>query len=72
MFVIMTFLTFNICGGISWVFLMIGTGYWLGQLIPNIDHHIHKIILIVIFLSILPAAIEIIRERKHRKDELPT
>lgn len=60
-----TFILFNICGGIGWVFSMLMTGYFLGRMIPNVDRHIHKIILAVIFLSILPAVIEAIREKKR-------
>ena len=58
------FLTFNICGGIGWVFLMLMTGFALGRTIPHIDKHVHKVILVVIFVSILPAIIEWWKERK--------
>lgn len=59
-----TFIAFNIWGGIGWVSLMILTGFSLGRVIPNIDHHIHKIILVVIFISLLPAFTEWWKERK--------
>ena len=58
------FVLYNIVGGIAWVGSMLFTGYFLGRVIPNVDKHVHKIILIVIFLSILPAFIEWWRERK--------
>jgi membrane-associated protein len=58
------FLTYNIVGGIGWVVSMISVGFFLGRSIPNIDRHVHKIIFIVIFLSILPAIIEIWKERR--------
>jgi len=58
------FTVYNVIGGIGWVSSMILTGYYLGHTIPNIQHHVHKVILIVIVLSILPAAIEIWKERR--------
>lgn len=61
------FAAYNIFGGILWVFLMLMTGYGLGHIIPNIQNHIHKVIFIVIFLSILPAFIELWRERRANK-----
>ena len=46
---------------------MILAGFWLGRSIPHIDRHVHKIILAVIVLSILPVAREIWRERQAAK-----
>lgn len=59
------FVTYNIAGGGLWVFSMVLTGYFLGSAVPNINDHIHIIIGIVIFLSILPAIIEVIRHRRQ-------
>jgi len=39
-------------------------GYFLGNTIPDIDKHIHKVIVVVVFLSILPAIIEYYRSRQ--------
>jgi membrane-associated protein len=57
------FVTFNVVGGVLWVWGMTLLGVWLGNAIPNIDQHIHKVIAVVVFLSILPAIIEYIRSR---------
>jgi len=65
------FIVYNIAGGIGWVFSMILVGYYLGRSIPHIDQHVHKIILIVIFLSILPAIIEIWKERRGNAAAAP-
>ena len=57
------FVTFNVVGGVLWVWGMTLLGVWLGNAIPNIDQHIHKVIAVVVFLSILPAIIEYVRSR---------
>ena len=57
------FVTFNVAGGVLWVWGMTLLGVWLGNAIPNIDEHIHKVIAVVVFLSILPAIIEYVRSR---------
>jgi membrane-associated protein len=49
---------------------MILGGYSLGRTIPNISQRIHYVILVVIFLSLLPAIISILRAR--RAEQLPT
>lgn len=58
------FVTYNIAGGLLWVWSMTLLGYFLGAHIPNIDRNIHYVIVVVIILSILPAVIEIMRERR--------
>lgn len=58
------FILFNVVGGIAWVWSMLLTGYVLGRFIPGIEHHIEKIIILVIFLSILPGIIGWWKERQ--------
>ena len=52
-----TYVLYDIFGGTLWVGSMILGGYFLGRHVPNIEHRIHYVIAIVIFLSILPAII---------------
>ena len=59
------FVTYSILGGILWVWSMVLIGFSLGSAIPNVDKHIHVIIAIIIFLSILPPVIETIRQRRQ-------
>jgi membrane-associated protein len=63
------FFIFNVVGGIGWVFSMTMTGYVLLKLIPNAEKHIHIIIVVVIFVSLLPGIIEILRARRKGKAE---
>jgi len=60
------FLSFDVFGGFLWVWSMVLIGYFLGASIPEVDKHIHIIIAIVVFLSILPPIIEALRQR-HKK-----
>lgn len=58
------FIFYNVVGGVLWVFSMLLGGYFLGSFIPDIDKHIHKVILIVIFVSLLPLAWEFWKARR--------
>ena len=59
-----TFLAYDVFGGFLWVGSMILGGYFLGRHVPNIEHRIHYVIFAVIFLSILPGIIGILRARR--------
>ena len=61
-----TFIAYNVIGGIFWVWSMLFTGYFLGRYIPGIDQHIEKVIILVIFLSILPGIIEVARAKMRK------
>ncbi len=58
------YLTYDIFGGVFWVGSMILGGYLLGRSVPNINQRIHWVILVVVFLSILPAFIGALRARR--------
>jgi membrane-associated protein len=60
------FIVYNVAGGIGWVVSTVLGGYFLGQMVPNIHDHIHKVIVVVIFLSLLPAIIKIAKEKLKR------
>jgi membrane-associated protein len=55
------FAFYNVMGGIGWVVSMTSLGYFLGKSVPNIDQHIHLVIAIVIFVSLLPGIIKFAR-----------
>ena len=57
------FISYNVFGGVGWVLSMVFGGYFLGQMIPNIHKNIDKVILVVIFLSLLPIIIKVLREK---------
>jgi membrane-associated protein len=58
------FLSYDIFGGLLWVWSMVLLGYFLGSTIPEIDKHIHIVIAVIVLLSLLPAVIEGVRQRK--------
>lgn len=58
------FLSFNIFGGIGWVFAMTMLGYGLGN-VGFVRAHFEKVILGIIFISVAPVALEVLRA--HRK-----
>ena len=60
------FIVYNITGGIGWVVTTVLGGYFLGQMVPNIHDHIHKVIAVVIVLSLLPALIKVAKEKLKR------
>jgi membrane-associated protein len=58
------FLSFNIFGGIGWVFSMTMLGYALSSVFPNLNKQIDKVIIVIIFVSLLPAMISWVMNRK--------
>jgi membrane-associated protein len=67
------FLTFSILGGFLWIFSMVLSGYFLGTVIENalgikLENHIEKVVILVVFLSLLPPIIEYLKSRKHSKE----
>jgi membrane-associated protein len=56
------FLSFNIFGGMGWVLSMTLLGYFLGG-IPLIRRHFEKVVLLIIFLSILPVIIHAVKAK---------
>ena len=61
------FITFNIIGAFIWIWSMLGIGYFLGSYIPGIDQHIEIVVVIVIFISILPAIIGRYRAKRAKR-----
>ena len=58
------FITYNVVGGVIWVVLFTVAGYFFGNL-PIVQHNFTLVVLAIIGLSILPAIIEIVRERSR-------
>lgn len=59
-----TYLIYDIFGGAIWIGSMLLGGYAAGSRIPNIGQYLHLIIATIIFLSILPPIIGLLRSRR--------
>ncbi len=63
------FVSFNVFGGIGWVFAMTMLGYLLGG-VPIVKQHLEKVVLLVVLLSVLPIVVEAVKSfRKPRAAE---
>lgn len=56
-----TFFLFNIIGGALWTTILPVGGFYLGRIIPNPDRYLLPIIVFIIFLSILPGIISLLK-----------
>ncbi|TXS50359.1 hypothetical protein EAO75_11355 [Streptomyces sp. uw30] len=61
-----TFLTYNVIGGIAWGTGVTLAGYWLGQ-ITFIKTNVEAILILIVFVSVVPILIEVLRERAKKK-----
>ncbi len=63
------FLLYDIIGGVSWVLSMTLAGYFLGQLFPGVVKRLELVIIIVVFVSLLPAIIKFISHKLKKNKE---
>ncbi len=61
-----TFFTYNIIGGLLWTAGVSFLGYWLGQIIPNIDKYLLPILFGIIVISVLPNFYQILKAKKKK------
>ena len=57
------FAAYHVVGAIAWVTLFSYAGYFFGNL-PMVQSNLHYLIVAIIFVSILPGVIEILRHRR--------
>ncbi len=60
------FIFYNIAGGLLWVGIFTGLGYFFGN-IPAVQENFTYVILAIVFLSVLPPIFELLRERLRHK-----
>jgi membrane-associated protein len=75
------FVIYNVAGGFFWVTSMLLAGYFLGGVVeqiaqswfgvPNfkLEDHIDKVVIIIVFLSILPMIIEYLKHKFGKREE---
>ncbi|MDQ8163772.1 MAG: VTT domain-containing protein [Gemmatimonadota bacterium] len=59
-----SFLAYNVFGGVLWIWSMLLTGFVLAKTVPGVAKHVEKVILVVVFLSVLPGLIAWLRTRR--------
>ncbi|MCU0244833.1 MAG: hypothetical protein MUE80_08985, partial [Acidobacteria bacterium] len=59
------FIAFNVIGGVGWVVLLVGAGYFFGN-IPFVKANFSLAILAIILVSTVPIAVEYVRHRKPK------
>ena len=68
------FLTYSVIGGVFWIFRMVLSGYFLGGIVEEalgikLENHIEKVVIVVVFLSLLPPIIEFIKHKFGNSEE---
>ena len=58
-----TFMSYNVIGGLIWTVGMTLFGYFLGQVIPDVDHYLLPIIIVVILVSSAPTIWHLLEPR---------
>lgn len=71
-----TFVSFSLIGSLLWIGSMTMLGYFVGGLIERalgikLENHIEKVVIVVVFLSLLPPIIEFIKHRFGKKEAPP-
>jgi membrane-associated protein len=56
------FFFYNVVGGIAWVAICLAAGYWFGQ-IEWVKKNFEVVVLAIIFISVLPIIIEVLRAK---------
>jgi len=65
------FIAYNVIGGVGWVVLLVGAGYFFGN-IPVVKKNFSLAILAIIVISTIPVATEYLRHKKRKpKDPRP-
>jgi membrane-associated protein len=60
------FMSYNVIGGTAWVLLCTFAGYWFGNL-PFVQKNFSLVVLMIIFLSLLPAVWEVVQARRRAR-----
>ena len=62
------FIAYNVVGGIGWVLLLTGAGFFFGN-IPVVRKNFSLVILAIIIISTIPAVTEALRHRRKKKPD---
>lgn len=62
------FILWQVIGGLVWTVGLVLAGYALGSSIPNVDRYLLPLVALIVLLSLLPLAREVLRSRRARRD----
>lgn len=57
-------MTYNLISGFVWTVGVTSLGYFLGQVIPDVDKYLLPIIVVIIVISIVPSIVHLIQENR--------
>ncbi|WP_330461362.1 DedA family protein [Streptomyces sp. NBC_00820] len=63
-----TFTLWQVAGGLVWTLGLTLGGYALGSSIPNVDRYLLPVIALIVVVSLIPLAAEVLRSRKAAKE----
>ncbi|MFD5068008.1 DedA family protein [Streptomyces sp. NPDC058369] len=61
------FTVWQAAGGLAWTVGLVLAGYTLGSSVPNVDRYLLPIIAVIVAVSLLPLAAELLRSRRAAK-----
>lgn len=61
-----SFVVYNIVGGLLWAVGLCYAGYYLGKMIPNVDHYLLPIVGLIVVVSLAPTAYHVLKDKKTR------
>jgi membrane-associated protein len=64
------FSTYNVVGGVLWGTTVPLAGYFLGKRFPILEKRIDLVAVIIVAVSLIPVAVEFLKERKHKATTL--
>ncbi|MER7967716.1 DedA family protein [Streptomyces sp. NPDC096080] len=61
-----TFALWQVVGGLVWTVGLVLAGYALGASVPDVDRYLLPIIALIVVVSLVPVAVEVLRARRTR------
>jgi membrane-associated protein len=60
------FTLWQVVGGLVWTLGIVLAGYVLGSTVPGVDRYLLPVVALVVVVSLVPLALEVLRARRHR------
>ncbi|GHK00044.1 membrane protein [Streptomyces sp. Y2F8-2] len=63
-----TFTVWQVAGGLLWSLGLTLAGYALGSSVPNVDKYLLPMVAVIVLISLIPVALEVLRSRRAAKE----